>query len=100
MEVREFPIKTQIGTFNNEADIEAWMCSDDFVPMEYGFIKHSPFIYTDNIQEILDRYSLFKSHGIISYSNNYDEMPSIWVDALILIDSELGKAREMKNNEK
>ena len=105
MESKEFPIDTQIGTFKNEHDLELWLNDQwihnnkvvEFLPIDYCLIKHSPFIYTDNIQEILNRYSLFKNYGVISFSNNYDEMPAKWIDALTLIDIELSKAQKEKS---
>ena len=104
MEVKQFPIDIQIGTFQNENDIELWMNNQwhfnneiiEFTPIDYCLIQHSPFIYTESIDDIITRYSLFKTHGIISFSNNYDEMPAKWIDILNLIDIELNKAREQK----
>ena len=103
MEAKTFPIETQIGTFKNEYDLELWMHDKwihnskvvEFTPYDYGLIKHSSFIYTEGVVDVLNRYAMFK-HGIISFSNNYDEMPIKWIETLILIDNELPKAMEAK----
>ena len=93
----EFPIYTQIGTFENEQQLEQWMLSDEFNPIDYGYlIKASQVIYTSRIQEYLIRYKMQKEYNIFSYSQNFDKIPADWVDMLWWIDACMNKALKEK----
>ena len=102
MDNKEFPLKTQIWTFENESYIDKWLTSQDnsgIYGIDYALKAHAPYLYTDSIQDSLARYS-FQKKGYISYSNLYDDLPALWVETVSLIDSELEKAMEKKRNER
>jgi len=100
MEVQRFPLDTQIGNFNNESQVEAWLLTQDdskVMSIDYmTFIKHSSLIYTPEINEYIMRYNLLKNHNIHSYGNVLDDLPAKWVDVLNLLESEYHKATAAK----
>ena len=99
MEIKEFPIITQIGTFHNEQEIDAWLSAQttEYYPQEYcATIKSHSYIYTDWIEEQLLRYKYFREFSIPSYSVIFDDLPAVWIDTLTLMDSEIKKATEAK----
>ena len=49
------------------------------------------FIFSPDIEEILDRYALHKQ-GIYSFGQCYDDLPNWWVDAINLLNTEQAKA--------
>ena len=55
MEIKEFPINTQVGIFNDDDDLQIWLNNGE--PFDYCLIRHAPFIYTPFISEILQRYN-------------------------------------------
>ena len=86
-------MNTQIGNFENESDIDTWLLSEEFHPIDYfTLIKHSPYIFTPFVTETLRRYKLLKEYGIYSYGRDFETQPAWWVDMLMLIDSEIQKA--------
>ena len=88
-----FPIHAQIGVFNDESDIDRWMLSDRFHPVDYfAFIKHLPYIFTPFVVEMLRRYKLLKEYNIYSYGQDFDKQPAWWIDLLVYMDEELQKA--------
>ena len=88
-----FPFKTQLGTFENEKQIEQWIKNNEDYKNAYCLIAYAPFIYTPFISEILQRY-YYHNRGIISFSNIYDELPTWWIDALIIIQNEIPIAQK------
>ncbi len=101
MEIKEFPIHTQIGTFNNGQDIDAWLSAQtsEYYPQEYcATIKSHSYIYNDFVEEQLLRYKYLREFGIVSYSNVFDELPAVWIDTLTLMDAEIKKATEAKRS--
>jgi hypothetical protein len=99
LEQKEFPLHTQIGTFENEKNVEDWILtnSDPAYPYDYGhLIKASNVIYSPEIQEYLIRYKMQKQYNIYSYSQNFDEIPADWVDILSWIDVCMNEALEEK----
>jgi len=99
LEKREFPLNTQIGTFENEQDVERWLLTNEEsnFPFDYGYlIKASQVIYTPQIQEYLIRYKMQKEYNIFSYSQNFDEIPADWVDMLSWIDICMNEALKEK----
>lgn len=51
------------------------------------------YIYTYDILEIMERYALHKQ-GIFSFGNIYDDLPSWWVECLMIMKAEERKAQE------
>jgi len=99
LEQREFPLQTQIGTFENEKDVEQWLITntESGYPHEYAAcIKASQVIYTHQIEEYLIRYKMQKLYNIYSYSQNFDEIPADWIDMLSYIDSCVNEALKEK----
>jgi len=88
MREKEIPFETQFGTVDNEEDIEQWVLTEENYKFDYCLIAYSPFIYTPFISEILSRF-YYHRQGIISYSNIYDELPTWWIEALIIIQDEI-----------
>lgn len=87
LEVREFPLQTQIGYFENEQDVDEWLLKKGD-PFDYGYlIKASQVIYTPQVQEYLIRYRMQKQFNIYSYSQNFDEIPADWIDVLAWIET-------------
>ena len=86
MEIKEFPINTQVGIFNDDDDLQIWLNNGE--PFDYCLIRHAPFIYTPFISEILQRYNYLKK-GIYSFSNIFDELPNWWIEAIEYIDSQM-----------
>ena len=92
MDIKEFPLKTQSGTFWTEKELEEYFENVDYspYPIEYcAVIGHAPLIYTPDVIEAIQRYKLLNTFGVTSYSNDFDNLPCTWVDTLALIDSEL-----------
>lgn len=54
------------------------------------------YVYTPEVNDIMARYSLFKTHNVHSFGSLYDELPALWVDCLNLIGNEADKAVECK----
>jgi hypothetical protein len=82
-------LNTQIGTFENEKDLERWLVENDEpgFPHDYAaLIKASQVIYTRQIEEYLIRYRMQKQYNIYSYSQNFDEIPADWIDMLPHMD--------------
>jgi len=104
MEVKNFPIVTQIGIFNNEQEIASWLTyrnNSEYYAQDYiAFINHSPFIYTDFTEECLARYNLQKNYNVKSYGETFEEIPAWWVDILNLIDSEIIRATQERQRQK
>ncbi len=104
MQIKQFPIETQIGIFQNEKDIDGWLqnqTESKIYGIDYCFIAYPPYIFTPFIQECLTRYN-FQQKGYTSYSNHFDDLPAIWVETVSLIDSEFAKAKgkEKKRHER
>ncbi len=96
LQVREFPLDTQIGTFENEQDVEQWLFANGD-PFDYGYlIKASQVIYTPQVQEYLIRYKMQKQYNIFSYSQNFDDIPADWIDILNWIDVCMNEAIDEK----
>jgi hypothetical protein len=99
LEPKEFPLQTQIGTFENEQDVEQWILTnqDTAYPFDYGYlIKASQVIYSPEIEEYLVRYKMQKEYNIFSYSQNFDEIPADWIDMLNYMDVCVNEALEEK----
>lgn len=93
MQIREFPIHSQIGVFNDEADIDRWMLSDRFHPIDYfTFIKHLPYINTSFTNECLRRFNFLKNYNTYSFSDKMEELPNWWCEMLELMETETQKA--------
>jgi len=102
MEIKEFPIDTQIGVFQNEDDLNKWILAQDnsgIYGIDYALIGHAPFVFTPFVQECLSRYN-FQKKGYTSYSTHFDDLPAIWVETVSFIDSEIEKAMEKKRHER
>jgi hypothetical protein len=101
LDENSLPLKTQIGTFENESDIQEWILdqkSSKVLAIDYiTFIRYAPLIYTEEIGEYLMRYKLLKEYRLYSYGNLVDDLPARFVDVLGIIDSEVPKAMESKN---
>jgi len=101
MTATEYPIQTQIGTYNNDADLDAFLAARNdsaILAYDYSLIAYAPYIYTPEITEYLTRYKMQKNHGLQSYGNRFEDVPAVWVDVLGLIDAEIEKAMEEKRN--
>ena len=100
MQVQNFPIETQIGTFEDEKDVIDWMLEQDdsqVLAIDYiTFINHLPLIQ----HEYLMRFNLLKNLNIQSYGNVLDDLPATWVDALNIMESEYNKAVKCRGNQK
>ncbi len=99
LERREFPLDTQIGTFENEKDVEQWLIKNDEpgYPHEYAAcIKAIQVIFTPQVEEYLIRYKMQKQYNIYSYSQNFDEIPADWIDMLPFMDMCITEALEEK----
>lgn len=100
LDFNDFPITSQIGIFNNEDDIWAWIDKNEnsqVLAIDYfTFIRYAPLIQTEDIGEYLMRYRLLKEHNLYSYGQLVDDLPAIWVDVINLIDSEIAKAQKAK----
>lgn len=94
-----FPIKTQIGVFHNETDIDKWILSQRsgiIMPIDYiSFINH-PYIYNDTVSDSLSRFNAQKNYGIVSHSYLYDEVPAKWIDTLAVCEEHLFLAQQDK----
>ena len=99
MELRDFPIESQIGVFNNEEEIANWIIRQDassYYPIDYlAFINHAPLIYTSLTDECLIRYRMQKD-GYQNFSNIVDEVPAWWVDVYTMMDNEFLRAQKCK----
>lgn len=99
MEIRQFPLKTQIGVYQAEQDLFEFLAVREesvVLAYDYGLINHSSFIYTPEIIDIFARYKMLRSHNIISFGNTFDDLPAVWIDVVALIDNEIEKALEEK----
>jgi hypothetical protein len=97
LEVREFPLETQIGRFDNEQEVDEWLLTNDDPHQYAAVIKASQCIYSRQIEEYLIRYKMQKSYNIYSYSQNFDEIPADWIDMLAFIDGCINEAQQEKN---
>ena len=97
-----FPIHTQIGVFNDESDIDRWMLSDKFHPVDYfAFIKHLPYIYTSFTKECVRRFNYFKNYNIYSFSQKLEDLPNWWVEVLDTMENAVQEAaKEFKRGNK
>lgn len=101
MEVKEFPIETQLRVFKDEQEIANYVLTSDiteFQPLDYCFIAYAPFIFTPFVQECLERYEWMR-RGHTSFSNNYDDLPAWWVETVTLIDTEIDNALTQKRKD-
>ena len=99
MELREFPLQTQLGTFETEYDVEQWLLNNDEIgfPHDYAaLIKASQIIVTPRVEEYLIRYKMQKQYNIYSYSQVLEEIPAEWVDMLSYMDFTVNEALEEK----
>ena len=99
LEIKEFPLKTQLGIFHNEQEIEAWLLEQDrsdIFGIDYALIGHAPVIFTPFVEEALARYN-FTQKGHPSYTLLFDDLPARWVETMTFIDSEIAKATRSKN---
>ena len=99
MEIKEFPIETQLGIFKDEKQIDEWLLKhnkSEVYGIDYSFIAHAPYIFTPFIEECLLRYN-FQKKGYTSYSTHFDDLPIKWVETVSLIDSEIEKAMKFKS---
>ena len=99
MRERQFPIETQIGTFQNEEDLDRWLLkSDDSVEYAYDyccFVQHASYIYTSFVAIILNRFQLFQK-GIQSFGDIYEDLPAWWVDVINFMPEEIEKVTKFK----
>ena len=99
IEPKEYPLHTQIGTFETMQDVEKWLLTNEEPAYPYDYaalIKDSSVIITPKIEEYLIRYKMQKQYNIYSYSQNFDEIPADWLDMLSWLDICVGEALEEK----
>lgn len=100
MDIKSFPLETQIGVFKNEQEIAHWLIRQDittYYPIDYlAFINHAPFIYTTFTNECLRRFNAQKL-GYHNFSNIVDQVPAWWFDMYDLMEQEYQKAWKDKN---
>ena len=99
MKLHKYPIKSQIGIFNHEKEIEEYVMkknSSAGLFFSYMLINEDSFIYTNDVNEYLMRYNMLKNYKFYSYSQNLDELPAKWIDVITLIDEELMKTQKEK----
>ena len=61
----EYPIKTQVGIFYNESEIDEYLLDkEQSIELFYSYIpiNQSSYIYTDSIMEYLMRYNMLKNY--------------------------------------
>ena len=103
MKVQNYPIRTQIGIFNDHEEIAQWLFykndSSQYAQDYMAFISDASFIYTPFTDECLARYTLLKSFSTPSFGKDFDELPAWWIDILSLIELETNKAIQTKQRQ-
>ena len=100
---KEYPIQTQVGTFTNDAELDAFLAEREesaILAYDYSLIGYSTYIYTPQITEYITRYKMQKNHGLHSYGTDFDRVPAVWIDVLGLIDSEVERAMDEKRKQR
>lgn len=101
---REFPYEAQLltgkwVTITSREDI--WENLKDLDEAQYDaacFLADLYHLYDSTAQEMIQRYSYCKEHGMAPYPGSYEEQPIFWVKATKLISREISKAGEYKNS--
>lgn len=54
-------------------------------------------IFTPEINEYLSRHKMLKDYGIMSFNNDFDTLPAVWIDVIELIDKNIMNAMQAKS---
>ena len=101
---KQYPIRTVDGqVLENDKDLDQWFSGwhEKHAVVYYNdfsLVGRWSYIFDNKVDEWIMRYNLLKNNNIPSYSNLFDGLPAIWVEALTLINQQINMAMKEKSD--